>query len=43
LAKSIDQSILQSKFIDKWDGKTPLVMGSNGNIMDISSLMKQEK
>jgi len=43
LAKSIDQSILQSKFLDKWDGKTPIVMGSGGNIMDISSLMNQDK
>lgn len=41
LSQSIDQSILQSKFIDKWDGKTPLVMGSDGNIMDISALMKE--
>ena len=41
LSQSIDESILQSKFIDKWDGKTPLVMGSDGNIMDISALMKE--
>lgn len=43
LSQSIDQSILQSKFIDKWDGKTPLVMGSDGNIMDISALMKENQ
>ncbi|MFW2491599.1 prohibitin family protein [Clostridium chromiireducens] len=43
LSKSIDQNILQSKFIDKWDGKTPAVMGSEGNIMDISSLVKEDK
>ena len=43
LSKSIDQSILQSRFIDKWDGKTPVVMGSGGNIMDISSLMNQSE
>jgi regulator of protease activity HflC (stomatin/prohibitin superfamily) len=43
LSKSIDQSILQSKFLDKWDGKTPVVMGSGQNIMDISSLMKDSK
>lgn len=42
LSQSIDESILQSKFIDKWDGKTPLVMGSDGNIMDISALMKEQ-
>lgn len=40
LSKSIDESILRQRFIEKWDGKTPVVMGSEGNIMDISSLMK---
>ena len=43
LSKSIDQSILQQKFIDKWDGHMPTVTGSNSNMMDISSLMNQKK
>lgn len=43
LSKSINQSILQSKFLDKWDGKTPVVMGSGQNIMDISSLVGNSK
>lgn len=43
LSKSIDQSILQSKFLDKWDGKMPTVTGSGQNIMDISSLMNEKK
>lgn len=43
LSKSIDQSILQSKFLDKWDGKMPTVTGSGQNIMDISSLVGEKK
>jgi regulator of protease activity HflC (stomatin/prohibitin superfamily) len=43
LSKSIDQSILEQKFIDKWDGHMPTVTGSNGNMMDISSLMNSAK
>lgn len=39
IAQSIDDKVLQQKFIDKWDGKLPTVMGSEGNILDISSIM----
>lgn len=38
-SQAIDDKILQQQFIEKWDGRTPVVMGSDGNIMDISSLM----
>ncbi len=39
--KSIDESILEQKFIDKWDGHMPTVTGGSNNMMDISSLMNQ--
>lgn len=42
-AESIDDKILQQEFIKKWNGELPSVMGSDGNILDISSLMGQEK
>ena len=40
LSESISDELLQREFINKWDGKLPTVMGSDGNIMDVSSLMK---
>ena len=43
IAQSIDEKVLQQKFIDKWDGKLPTVMGSDGNILDISSIMEAKK
>lgn len=43
IAQSIDEKVLQQKFIDKWDGKLPTVMGSDGNILDISSIMNGTK
>lgn len=39
--KELTQEILTEKFIEKWDGKLPIVMGEDGNIMDISALMGQ--
>ena len=38
-SESITDEILTSDFISKWNGQTPVVMGSDGNILDISSLM----
>lgn len=43
IAQSIDEKVLKQKFIDKWDGKLPTVMGSDGNILDISSIMNGTK
>ena len=40
LSESISDQLLQREFINKWDGKLPTVMGSEGNIMDITSLME---
>ena len=42
IAQSIDEKVLKQKFIDKWDGKLPTVMGSEGNILDISSVMDNQ-
>lgn len=38
-SESITDEILMNAFLSKWDGKMPVVMGSDGNILDISSLM----
>lgn len=39
ISKSVDDNVLKQRFIDKWDGKLPLVNGSEGNMLDISSIM----
>ncbi len=41
LEKSLTSGVLTDKWLEKWDGVQPLVMGSDGNIIDISSLMKE--
>ena len=38
-SESITDEILTSDFISKWNGQTPVVMGSDGNILDVSSLI----
>lgn len=38
-SESITDEILMNKFLSRWNGKLPVVMGSDGNILDISSLM----
>lgn len=40
IAASLSPMIVQEDFIEKWDGKFPTVMGSGGNILDISKLVK---
>lgn len=37
--QTLTDNIIKEKFIEKWDGKTPIVMGE-GSILDISSLIK---
>lgn len=37
--RTLTDNIIKEKFIEKWDGKTPVVMGE-GSILDISDLMK---
>lgn len=37
---SMTDSILESKFYEKWDGKLPSVVGSGSNILDVSGMIK---
>lgn len=37
--QTLNSLLLQKQFIEKWDGKLPLVMGNDGNIIDINSLL----
>ena len=37
--QTLTDNIIKEKFIDKWNGQTPVVMG-DGSILDISSLIK---
>lgn len=43
LTQSIDDKILQQQFIEKWDGKLPVVNGNEGNIFDVSSLIGNQQ
>ena len=43
LTQSIDDKILQQQFIEKWDGKLPVVNGNEGNILDVSSLIGNQQ
>lgn len=38
-SESITDEILMNEFLSRWNGELPVVMGSDGNILDISSLM----
>lgn len=40
LSQSIDDEILMQRFIEKWNGELPSVMGSDSNILDVTSLIK---
>ena len=40
-SESITDQILMSEFLEKWDGKMPYVVGSESQILDISSLIGQ--
>jgi hypothetical protein len=35
--------IVQEDMIEKWDGKMPQIVGSNGMIMDISKIVGNSK
>jgi regulator of protease activity HflC (stomatin/prohibitin superfamily) len=43
LRESITDEIIQKLWIEKWDGKLPVVMGEGANIMDITSLLTTQK
>jgi len=38
--EQISDQMLKLEWINKWDGKLPIVMGSDGNILDINSILK---
>lgn len=38
--QTLTDKIIRDKFIEKWDGKLPTVMGEGSSILDISSLLK---
>jgi len=38
--EQITDQMLKLEWINKWDGKLPSVMGSDGNILDIDSILK---
>lgn len=37
---TITEEILTQQFIEKWNGELPKVMGDNGNILDVTELIK---
>lgn len=39
IAASLSPLIIQEDFIEKWDGKVPVIMGGNGQILDISKVI----
>lgn len=41
LTEKLTREILYKQFLEKWDGKLPLVTGEDGNIIDISSLLAE--
>lgn len=40
-SESITNQILLSEYLEKWDGKMPAVVGSDSQILDISSIINQ--
>ena len=43
IAASLSPMIVQEDMIEKWDGKMPQIVGSNGMIMDISKIVGNSK
>ena len=43
LTEALSDEILTNKFIEKWDGKLPVVSSSDGSILDISSLVQSNE
>ena len=39
IAASLSPLIIQEDFIEKWDGKVPVIMGGNGQILDVSKVI----
>jgi len=41
IAQSLTDNLIKQDFIEKWDGKVPVVLGSNGNILDLSKMTQK--
>ena len=39
IAASLSPMIIQEDFIEKWDGKVPVIMGASGQILDVSKVL----
>ena len=39
IAASLSPMIIQEDMIEKWDGKMPQIVGSNGMMLDVSKVM----
>ena len=39
IAASLSPMIIQEDFIEKWDGKVPVIMGGSGQILDVSKVL----
>ena len=40
ISSSLSTLIIQRDMVNKWDGKTPTIMGNGGNILDVSKFVK---
>ena len=40
ISASLSQLIIQQDMIERWDGKTPVFMGSNGTMLDASKFIQ---
>ena len=40
IAASLSSLIIQQEMIKKWDGKVPMMVGSNGTMLDVNKLIK---
>lgn len=40
---TLSEELLRLRFIEKWDGQMPLVVGSNGNLLDLSKMIEKRR
>jgi len=40
---TLNELLLQKQFLEKWDGRMPLVVGSDANILDLQSLINKSQ
>ena len=41
ISASLTQMVVMEDFIERWNGELPKIMGSNGNILDVKSLIEK--